>query len=274
MTLLFKIWFLEMHWVDLVDITLVAILLFQLFRLVRGSLAFNILIGLLLVYFASVLVRTLNMQLLSRILGNFVDVGVLAVLIVFQPEIRRFLLYLGQSSRFGGGGFLKGFSLRQISISRQKSIQVHEIIQALHAMSRNRTGGIIVCAVASKLQSFADTGVTLNARISKELLESIFFKNNPLHDGAVIIANGVIKAARCILPISENSNLPHYYGLRHRSAIGITEQSNAVAFVVSEETGQISYARHGDLVEDPSDAEIEKLLLSIFSRQVQMPQMA
>jgi len=264
---LFSIGFLELRWIDVLDIFLVALLIFQLYRIVRGSLAFNILLGLLFVYIASLIVRSIHMILLSRILGQFAGVGIIAILIVFQPEIRRFLLYIGQSSRISGGSVLKRLSFKNLAISRQRSIEIHEIIKALHAMSKNKTGGTIVCAITSRLQTISETGVSLNAQISEELIESIFFKNNPLHDGAIIIADGAVSAARCILPLSDNPDLPANYGLRHRSAIGITEQSDAIAFIVSEESGQISYSINGEIVEDPSDSEIEHLLLNNLHRQ-------
>ncbi len=264
---LFSIGFLELRWIDVLDIFLVALLIFQLYRIVRGSLAFNILLGLLFVYIASLIVRSIHMILLSRILGQFAGVGIIAILIVFQPEIRRFLLYIGQSSRIGGGSVLKRLSFKNLAISRQRSIEIHEIIKALHGMSKNKIGGTIVCAITSRLQTISETGVSLNAQISEELIESIFFKNNPLHDGAIIIADGAVSAARCILPLSDSPDLPANYGLRHRSAIGITEQSDAIAFIVSEETGQISYSINGEITEDPSDSEIEHLLLNNLHRQ-------
>ncbi len=263
---LFSIGFLELRWIDVLDIFLVALLIFQLYRLVRGSLAFNILLGLLFVYIASLLVRYMHMMLLSRILGQFAGVGIIAILIVFQPEIRRFLLYLGQSSRISGGSVVKRFSIKNLAMSRQRSTEIQEIIKSLHGLSKNCVGGTIVCAITSRLQTVSDTGVSLNAQISEELIESIFFKNNPLHDGAVVIADGMVSAARCILPLSDKRDLPSHYGLRHRSAIGITEQSDAIALIVSEETGQISYSINGEIKENPSDAEIEQLLLNNLPR--------
>lgn len=260
MTLLFKIGFLDVRLLDFLDVLLVAVLMYQLYRLVRGSLAFNILIGLLLVFIASLIVRALDMSLLSVILGQFIGVGVIAVLIVFQPEVRRFLLYLGRGSRLGGESFWKRLALRRWQVSPEQRLMVQHIVRAAERMGARKDGALIVCAVTSRLQHVVSTGVSMNAEVSSELLESLFYKNNPLHDGAVIIANGRVLAARCVLPVSDRSNLPLHLGLRHRAALGMSEQSDAVAIIVSEQNGSISYAHEGKLFTAVSIAELRKAL--------------
>lgn len=269
---LFNIGFLEIRFLDIIDILLVGLFLFQLYRLVKGSLAFNILIGLLLVYLASLVVSSLDMQLLSGILGGFVGVGVIAVLIVFQPEIRRFLLYLGRGSRFGRESFWKRLSVKKWKISAYQELQIKETTKALESLAKTKTGTIIVYAVTSKLQYFSNTGTILNARISSNLLESIFFKNNPLHDGAVIIGENQILAAGCVLPLSENPDIPSNLGLRHRAAVGITEHSDALVIIVSEETGFLSYAREGKLYENQSLEDIQLVIHQVV-REIYHPKM-
>lgn len=266
MTLLFNIGFLEIRFLDIVDIILVGILIFQLYRLVKGSLAFNIFIGLLVVYLVSLLVSSLNMTLLAGILGQFVGVGVIAVLIVFQPEVRRFLLYLGRGSRFGKESIWNKLSIKKWRISTQKEIQIKTIIRAVVALSREKTGALIVYAITSKLQFFANTGEIIEANISSSLLQTIFYKNNPMHDGAVIIAEDQILAAKCILPVSENPDIPSHLGLRHRAAVGISEHSDALAIIVSEERGSISYAFDGKLHLDVSGDDLSQVMHNILAQ--------
>jgi uncharacterized protein (TIGR00159 family) len=268
MTALFQIGFLEIRFLDLVDIFLVGVLIYQLFRLVRGSLAFHIFLGLLVVYLVAIVVRTLNMELLSGILGQFVGVGVIAVLIVFQPEVRRFLLYVGRGSRFGRDSIWNKFSISKWRISTEKEVQVNAILKAVDNFSRTNTGALIVYSFTSKLQFIANTGVILEARISSSLLESIFYKNNPLHDGAVIIADNKVQAAKCVLPVSENPNIPGHYGMRHRAAVGISEHSDAFAIVVSEERGQISYAYDGKLYANVDSDELKETLMENLLEKV------
>ncbi|HXH20074.1 MAG TPA: diadenylate cyclase CdaA [Chitinophagales bacterium] len=262
--LAFKIGFLELDFIDLVDAVLVALLIYMVYRLLKGSLAFNIFIGMLLVYLIWFSVRALEMELLQGIIGKFIDVGVIALLIVFQPEVRKFLLFIGRESnpsRFG--------SLMRNIFSREKRAPVieqnaREIATALGNLSQSKTGAIIVLSVTSRLQFYANTGVLIEGVISSKLLESIFEKNSPLHDGAVIIAEMKIIAAGCVLPVSDNPDLPSRLGLRHRATVGITEHSDAMALVVSEENGQISCARNGKLEQNISMEEVNKLLVTFF----------
>lgn len=266
MFFLFKVGFLDLDFLDLVDAVLVAILIFYVYRMLKGSMGFNIFIGMLLVYFIWFLVRILEMDLLQGIIGKFIDVGVLALLIVFQPEVRKFLLFLG-----GRGSQLNVFHNKWFRsfLSREKRAPLfeqhaREITTALSNFTEKKTGAILVLSVTSRLQFYANTGVIIDGNISGKLLESIFDKNSPLHDGAVIIADNKIIAAGCVLPVSDNPDLPSRLGLRHRATVGITEHSDAMAIVVSEETGQISYARNGKLIQNVTTEEALKLLMDFF----------
>ncbi|GIV35059.1 MAG: membrane protein [Chitinophagales bacterium] len=260
----FKIGFLDFSFFDILDVLLVAILLYQVYKLLRGSIAFNIFMGMLLVYMMWFIVRMLDMELLGGIIGNFIEVGVIALLIVFQPEVRKFLLFLGRSSRFSRyNNYLKTL----LGKDKRKPVfdyQLQEILTAITDFQKSRTGAILVISTTSRLQFYANTGVAIDGYISAKLLESIFEKNSPLHDGAVIIADSRIIAAGCVLPVSDNPDLPSRLGLRHRATVGITEHSDALAVVVSEETGEIAYARNGELYQNVSIPELEGILFRFF----------
>ena len=260
MMLLFNIGFLPIRLLDIVDIILVGILLFQIYKLLRGSLAFNIFFGLLLVFLVWLFVRALDMQLLEGILGQFIGVGVIALLIVFQPEIRRFLLFIGRGSMLRRDIFWKRLFSSMWTISADIEDRINEVTAAVDYFAKTKTGALIVFAKTSKLQFFANTGVEINGTISAKLFESIFNKGSPLHDGAVIIAENKILAAKCVLPVSENPDLPSRVGLRHRAAVGITDHSDAIAIVVSEEKGEIAYAREGKIKVNITVKELQRIL--------------
>lgn len=242
-----KIGFIEVNILDLIDIFLVSLLLFQLYKLLKGSLAFNIFLGLLLIFLSWFLVRALEMRLLEGILSQFIGLGVIALLIVFQPEVRRFLLFLGKGSHLRRSRLIRRIMQKDWNSSPMVERETIEITNAIRHMSQSKTGALIVFARTSQMQSYANTGVELDAKITAKLIESIFDKSTPLHDGAIIIANNLIHAASCTLPISENPDLPERVGLRHKSAVGITEQSDAICVVVSEETGMVSIASNGQI---------------------------
>ena len=258
--LLFDSTFLQFRIWDFFDIVVVGILIYQVYRLLRGSVAFNIFVGVVLLYLLWWLVRALKMDLLSLILGQFVNVGVIIVAIIFQPEIRRFLLLLGNQTIRGRLNFLRNTKEN----SHEKQLAIKELRGALRELGETHTGALIVLANNSTMFRFGDSGIVLRAKISKPLLISIFKKESPLHDGAVIISDFRIHAASCILPLSENPNLPEGTGLRHRAAVGITELANVVAFIVSEETGHISMAIQGNLVMDLDEPLLESLLEEHF----------
>ncbi len=229
----FSIW-------DALDIILVAFLLYQLYRLIRGTVAINIFIGVAAIYLFWKLVEALQMELLTEILGNFMGVGFIALVIVFQQEIRKFLLLLGSTSFTRRRRFLK--QLKLLRDDDENPLDLDEVINACRHMSAHKTGALIVIERKSGLGSYSDTGTIINASINSRLLESIFNKYSPLHDGAVIISGDKAVAASCILPVTEKTTLPRRFGLRHRAAIGIAEKTDALAIVVSEETGDISLA--------------------------------
>jgi uncharacterized protein (TIGR00159 family) len=205
------------------------------------------------------------MELIGTILGQFTGVGVIAIIIVFQQEVRRFLLMIGSNSLFTRNFIAKKF-VRAWNTPREKKLSIIPIVKACANMAQSHTGAIIVISKTSELKFYSNTGDIIDAELSKRLIETIFSKNSPLHDGAIIIWENRIKAARCVLPVTDNQELPARLGMRHRSAIGITEQSDAVAIVVSEETGEISYARDGQILTNLSSEELEKKLDKEFNR--------
>ena len=249
---------------DVIDILLVALLLFQLYKLLKGSIAVNIFLGFLSIYLIYLIVKALKMELLTAILGQFIGVGVIAALILFQQEIRKFLLLLGKSTIFGEQ-FFGGWPWKKRE--KKEEISLSPIVDSAKILSSTSTGALIVFAKSSELKFYAESGDNIDAIISKRLLITIFQKTSPLHDGAVIISKGRIKAARCILPVSENNELPASFGLRHRAAIGITEVTDSVVLVVSEETGQISLSINGRMDTNLSKNELRtKLHYYLYER--------
>jgi uncharacterized protein (TIGR00159 family) len=245
---------------DVLDIFLVAFILFQLHRLIKGTAAFSIFIGIFFIYLFWLLVRALNMELISSLLGQVIGVGVLALIIVFQQEVRRFLLVIGNR-------YLKN---TQNSINRLFSNvkkdqgspkEAEEIVRASESMALKRIGALIVIGRQSRLDVYSQGGEILNADISAELLETIFFKNTPLHDGAVLIQDGRILAARCPLPITDRVSVLSKFGMRHRAAIGISEQTDALVIVVSEETGEITVVENGKYWNNINLNELRNILL-------------
>jgi uncharacterized protein (TIGR00159 family) len=244
---------------DVIDILLVAVLLFQLYRLIRGTAALRIFIAVFFIYVFWIIVKALNMELVSTILGQVIGVGLIALFIVFQQEIRRFLLMMGnryfsRSNRaieklFGANGN-----------ERTGHRECEEIIRASEKMALKKTGALIVIARRGSLDIFTEGGEILESLINAELLETLFFKNSPLHDGAVLIENRKILAARCPLPSTDQISIPGHLGMRHRAAIGISEHTDALAIVISEETGAISVADNGILKENISVKELREIL--------------
>lgn len=248
---------------DILDILLVGFLLYQVYMLIKGTVAINIFVGLSLFYLMWLLVRALNMELLSSILGQFIGVGVIALIIVFQQEIRRFLLLLGSRYNVSQKFTLDNwFSFEESGVKEQ---EVNSIVAACEHMSKSKTGALIVIAKNTDLDSYAETGKYIKSRVSGTVLETIFFKNSPLHDGAVIIANNRILAARCILPVTDSSNIPGSLGLRHRAAIGMTQATDSHVITVSEETGNISYVMGGNIKVRITTAELRTFLEGDFS---------
>jgi len=238
--------FLNINFLDILDIVLVAVLLYYIFRLIRGTAAINIFIGIAIIYLIWKLTQALEMELLSDILGKFLGGGFIALIIVFQQEIRKFLLMVGSTNIASKKGFLKHFSFLRTDIAPNNHID--EIIQFCDEMARIKTGVLIVLAKNNNLEFVKITGDSMHIEVNKPILKSIFYKNSPLHDGAVIIEDNIITATRTILPIENTTEIPAHFGLRHRAALGISTRTDALAIVVSEETGQISYINNGAFI--------------------------
>lgn len=258
----FNIGFLNVSLWDILDICIVAYLLYQLYKLLRGSIAFNIFIGLLLLYISWFIVKQLNMDLLSSILDQFVKVGIIILIIIFQPEVRRFLLLLGNTTLRQRSNFLDRLLDRNVDNDSPEAHRAAQeaLAEAIMRMSKRKIGALIVFCQNFSLQGVVSGGVEVDAKISQGLIESIFAKESPLHDGAMLIDNLKILRASAILPVSEQSNLPKSAGLRHRAAVGLTERSNVVAVVVSEETGWISFASEDRLERKIKEPRLREIL--------------
>ncbi|HZL12453.1 MAG TPA: diadenylate cyclase CdaA [Prolixibacteraceae bacterium] len=257
--------FITIRVLDVIDILLVAFLLYQMYRLIKGTVAFSIFIGFFLVYVAWLVVKAMNLELLGTLMGQFIGVGVLALIVVFQQEIRRFLLLIGTNYQLSHSfGLEKLFATGKIKPATNQ--QIKEIVRACDNLARSKTGALIVVVhVNSELKEIIRSGEKMNSRISSALLETIFFKNTPLHDGAVVVVGNRIAAARCILPLSERQDINPHLGLRHRAAIGLSEVTDAMVIAVSEEKGTISLAIHGQLMHKMSlvqlTTELEKVIV-------------
>ncbi|MFC5408156.1 diadenylate cyclase CdaA [Larkinella bovis] len=253
-----KIGFLDIEWVDVLDVLLLAFLLYQIYFLVKGTIASRIFLGYLLVYLLYLVAKAVGLELLTTILGYFISVGALALIIIFQQEIRRFLLIIGKSTNIANSRLFTRWFRQPTSADPLTPLK--PIIDACKSMSSEFTGGLIVIAKNDDLDKFIQTGDLLDAIVAKRLLLSIVSQYSPLRDGAVIISEDRIRAARCILPISENDEILTSTGFRHRAAIGISEVTDAAAIAISEETGRISLAIDGDLYPNISSAELEEKL--------------
>lgn len=251
----FSVGFLRIGWVDVIDVLLVTVLFYQLYKLLTGSVALKIFLGFMSIYLLYLVVKATGMELLTSILSQFMSVGVLAGIILFQQEIRRFLLTIGKATALDR---VRVFPWRREATSERMNIT--PFVEAAKSLAGKQTGALIAFAMASDLKFFADSGDLIDATVSKRLLMSIFNKTSPLHDGAVIITRGRIQAARCILPVSENPDVPASMGLRHRAAIGLTEVTDAIVLVVSEETGQISLVRGGEVFRNLASADLRARL--------------
>ena len=244
--------------IDIVDIVLVAFLLYYLYKLVKGTVAINIFFGIVILYAIWKLTELLEMEMLSKVLGGFLGVGMFALIVVFQQEIRKFLLLLGSTNFRARKRIFRG--LKFFSAESYATTDIPAILNACKKMSGTRTGALIVIQRNNVLDFVKSTGDSMQIALNQPIIESIFQKNSPLHDGAMIVEENVITATRVILPVSNDRNIPQRFGLRHRAAIGITEKSDAVCLVVSEENGQISYIKGGDFVLFEDLDELQNLL--------------
>ena len=243
---------------DIIDIVLVALILYYLYRLMKESRSLNVFIGIMVFVLVWLFVgQVLEMRLVGSILDKLVSVGVIGLIVLFQEEIRKFLYSLGAHHRVRA--LARMFSSGKKDDKEDKET-IMPIVMACMDMARNKVGALIVVERAIKLDDIVDTGDIIDANINQRLIENIFFKNSPLHDGAMVIADKRIKAAGCILPVSHSHNIPKELGLRHRAALGISQDSDAIAIVCSEETGRISVAIKGDFRLRLSAEELEGLL--------------
>ncbi len=244
--------FLHLSLTDALDILLVAFLIFFAFRWIKDSSALNIFLAILLMLVVRLVAEALNMKMMSSLLGTVIDVGVIALIVIFQPEIRHFLIRIGNRTRF--------FAIKDRQLG---DADVSELVEACTQMSARKTGALIVILHTIQIQSVIETGDAIDAVISSRLLMNLFFKNSPLHDGAVVISKGRIVAARCTLPITSRTDIPASFGMRHRAAVGISEESDADVIVVSEETGGISFIHEGVITPIESKNDLLNLLMNV-----------
>ena len=246
--------FVPFTFIDLIDILFVAYIMYWIYRTTKGTNAPYIISGIIVVYLLWVIVKTLNMELLSTILGHIISVGAIALIVVFQPEIRRFLQKIGMSQKrfnFISRIFNHGSKIAETNLQ--------PLVVACREMSDTKTGALVVIGQQSDLSLITEGGICLDAKISSQLIHNIFFKNSPLHDGAMVIADDRIAAARCVLPSTERE-VPMEFGMRHRAALGASEITDALVIVVSEERGSISIARKGHISQNITPAHLRILL--------------
>ena len=254
--------FLQMKIVDILDIILLGVIIFLAFRWLRGSSAMSIFVAIVSLYIIRVLVGAFDMRLMTAIMDMILDVGVLALIVIFQPEIRKFLIRLGNRymNNAKGRELIDKIFGKKNGTNMSANEEVNEITEACRRMSEDKTGALIVITHKNPLEEVIGTGDKIDAGIHRRLITNLFFKNSPLHDGALVISGDRIVAARCTLPITERTNIPANYGMRHKAAIGITEESDADAIVVSEETGKISFVKNGSVTAINNINELKLLL--------------
>ncbi len=245
----------DLRILDIVDIVLVAFLLYYVYKLVKGTAAINIFIGIVIIYLVWKLTEFLSMEMLSSVLGEFIGVGMFALIVVFQQEIRKFLLMVGSTNFGNKRKFLNQLKFMR-DIPEDTTTNIEAIITACEHMGDSYTGALIIIKHNASLDFVKNTGDTMDITINTPIIESIFYKNSTLHDGAILIEENKIIASRAILPVTNDRNIPLRYGLRHRAAIGITEKTDALALVVSEETGQLSYIRNGEFIPFKNHTEL------------------
>jgi uncharacterized protein (TIGR00159 family) len=257
--------FIDIRWLDVLDILLVAYLIYRLYFVVRGTAAINIFVGILSIYVLWKVVEAFQMQMLSEILGQFIGVGVIALIIVFQQELRKFLLMLGNRDfikRNRGNLFKKFFKDVE-----EDDIDLNSILKACETMSQHKIGALIVIGRESNLAMFVVGGQVIDATLNADLIVSMFQKESPLHDGAIIVQNNKIEMAQCVLSVSDNINMPKGTGLRHRSALGIAEQTDGIALIISEQTGSYSLAHDSNLFYNLTKNDFEKELKRLLHQK-------
>lgn len=257
--------FIQLKLTDVIDILLVAMLMYMLYNLLKGTAAINIFLGIIAIFVLWRLVSLLQMEMLSQVLGAFISVGFIALIVVFQPEIRQFLLLIG-TPRFLDK-MRNRFAFLRFNLHSAIALDVDPIVSACRKLSASKTGALIVIARLNELRQFTGTGLTIDAQISADLLQNIFFKNSPLHDGAVVILQNRVKAARVVLPVSSDVHISGELGLRHRAALGVTERTDAIALIISEETGEISLTQNGRMKLNITASYLKDFLESEFNTE-------
>jgi diadenylate cyclase len=255
---LFSIGFLTITWIDILDVLLVSFLFYRLYVAMRGTIAAQVFLGLVFVIIGSIAARAADMKALSWILKTLTDIWVIALIVLFQPELRRLLLFLGRNPIFK-------FFIRT-DVSEYADI----IVRAFEELRMRHEGALIVIIRATDIKLFVDTGLPLHAQLSKELLVSIFNKRSPLHDGAVVIKDRYVEAARCTLPLSQVESLGEkMLGTRHRAGLGISEQADVIALVLSEETGEFAFAKNGRLSLNLSPNDLREKITEAIAGPIQ-----
>lgn len=260
--------FLHISLVDILDIIMVAGIIYVVFRWIRGSSAMNIFVAIIILLLVRILASAIGMKMISTVLGTIIDVGAIALIVIFQPEIRKFLYNMG---RRAGSTIDKrsGFLEKILPKKQETPLENHdiaEIAEACKQMAAQKTGALIIVRRNQNLEDIISSGDRIDAEISHRLIMNIFFKNSPLHDGAMVIGDGRIVAARCTLPITDRTDIPASFGMRHKAAIGLSEQSDAYVIVISEQTGAISFVHEGEVTKIES---INNLKLRLGEKQEQ-----
>lgn len=251
--------FLDLRFLDILDIILLTTLLYYIYKLVKGTAAVNIFIGIVIFYLFWQMTRVLQIEMISGVLGEFVKVGVVAMIVVFQQEIRKFLLMVGSTKFASKSHFLKQWRFAKDD-DDDILTDISSIVKACRKMGETLTGALIVISRETSLDFVKNSGDQMDIKVNAPIIQSVFYKNSTLHDGAMVIEDNSITATRVILPVSNNRKIPLRFGLRHRAAIGITEKTDALALVVSEETGKTSYIRNGNFeLFDDYDDLLQKL---------------
>ncbi len=260
--------FLQLTIPDILDMFLLALILYFAYRWMRGTSAMSIFLAIISLYIIRFIVGVFNMKLMINIMDAVLDVGLIAVIVIFQPEIRKFLMQLGARylNSAQGNRFLNKF-FKKNSGSISSNEDADNIAEACRKMSEDKTGALIVIAQKASLDEIITTGDRIDAAIHRRLILNLFFKNSPLHDGAVVIVGNRIMAARCTLPITERTDIPARFGMRHKASIGITEETDAQVVVVSEETGNISYVKEGVVTKIKNINELKLLLNSALGAE-------
>jgi len=253
-----------MRIVDILDIVIAVYLIYLVYKYVKGTVAVNIFIGIIIFFLLLTVVTNLKMRLLSLMLGSVAGIGLIGIMIIFQPEIRRFLLMLGDNTLKRRYDFFdKFFKETGAPNNEHATAMTHEIVTASKSLSKSKTGGLIILTKSID-PNLVKTGKLIDAKVSSILLENLFFKNAPLHDGAVIIEDDKVVAASCVLPVSENRSLPDDLGLRHRAGLGATENTSHLAIMISEENGEISYASGAKIYRNVTEEELRQKVTKYF----------